>query len=153
MIRIKTPEDYERYYKQSVEDPEGFWAEQAESFVWKKKWDKVVDWNFSEPNIKWFTNAKLNITENCLDRHLEERGDQTAILWVPNEPTDEAIEYTYKELHAEVCRVSNMMKAKGIGKGDRVCFYMPMVAELAIAVLACAKQMYLRLGALVWGIP
>ena len=139
MIRIKTPEDYKKYYKQSVEDPEGFWAEQAESFVWKKKWDKVLDWNFSEPDIKWFVNGKMNITENCLDRHLEERGDQTAILWVPNEPEEAAIEYTYKQLHAEVCRVANMMKSRGIGKGDRVCFYMPMVAELAISILACAR--------------
>ncbi len=139
MIRIKTPEDYQKYYQQSVEDPEGFWAEQAESFVWKKKWDKVVEWDFSTPNIKWFLNGKLNITENCLDRHLEERGDQTAILWVANDPSEGSISYTYKELHAEVCRVANMMKARGIEKGDRVCFYMPMVAELAIAVLACAR--------------
>jgi acetyl-CoA synthetase len=139
MIRIKTPEDYKKYYQQSVEDPEGFWAAQADSFVWKKKWDKVLDWNFEEPNIKWFVNGKMNITENCLDRHLEERGDQTAILWVANEPDEAAVEYTYKELHAEVCRVANMMKSRGIGKGDRVCFYMPMVAELAIAVLASAR--------------
>lgn len=139
MIRIKSPEDYQKYYKQSVDNPEGFWGGIADSFTWKKKYDKVLDWNFSEPNVKWFVNGKLNITENCLDRHLEERGDQTAILWVDNDPSVEATSYTYRELHAEVCRVANMLKAQGIGKGDRVCFYMPMVAELAIGVLACAR--------------
>lgn len=139
MIRIKSPEDYQKYYQQSVENPEGFWGEIADSFYWQKKYDKVLDWNFSEPNVKWFVNGKMNITENCLDRHLEERGDQTAILWVDNDPNVEATSYTYKELHAEVCRVANMLKAQGIGKGDRVCFYMPMVAELAIGVLACAR--------------
>ena len=139
MIRIKSPEDYQNYYKQSVENPDSFWAAIADSFTWKKKYDKVLDWNFSEPNVKWFVNGKLNITENCLDRHLEERGDQTAILWVDNDPSVEAKSYTYKELHAEVCRVANMLKAQEIGKGDRVCFYMPMVAELAIGVLACAR--------------
>ena len=127
MIRIKSPEDYQNYYKQSVENPDSFWAAIADSFTWKKKYDKVLDWNFSEPNVKWFVNGKLNITENCLDRHLEERGDQTAILWVDNDPSVEATSYTYKELHAEVCRVANMLKAQEIGKGDRVCFYMPMV--------------------------
>ena len=139
MIRIKSPEDYQKYYKQSVDNPEGFWGGIADSFTWKKKYDKVLDWNFSEPNVKWFVNGKLNITENCLDRHLEERGDQTAILWVDNDPSVEATSYTYRELHAEVCRIANMLKAQGIGKGDRVCFYMPMVAELAIGVLACAR--------------
>ena len=139
MIRIKSPEDYQKYYKQSVDNPEGFWGGIADSFTWKKKYEKVLDWNFSEPNVKWFVNGKLNITENCLDRHLEERGDQTAILWVDNDPSVEATSYTYRELHAEVCRVANMLKAQGIGKGDRVCFYMPMVAELAIGVLACAR--------------
>jgi acetyl-CoA synthetase len=139
LARITSFEQYQALYQQSVEDPEGFWAEQADSFVWRKKWDKVVDWNFTEPNIKWFVNGKLNITENCLDRHVETRGDQTAILWVPNETGDEAVSYTYKQLHAEVCRVANMMKASGITKGDRVCLYMPMIPELAIAVLACAR--------------
>jgi acetyl-CoA synthetase len=139
MIRIKSPEDYQKYYQQSVDNPEAFWGEIADSFSWKKKYDKVLDWNFSEPNVKWFVNGKMNITENCLDRHLEERGDQTAILWVDNDPNVEATSYTYKELHAEVCRTANMLKAQGIGKGDRVCFYMPMVAELAIGVLACAR--------------
>ena len=139
MIRIKSPEDYQKYYKQSIDNPEEFWGGIADSFTWKKKYDKVLDWNFSEPNVNWFVNGKLNITENCLDRHLEERGDQTAILWVDNDPSVEATSYTYKELHAEVCRVANMLKTQGIGKGDRVCFYMPMVAELAIGVLACAR--------------
>jgi len=136
---IKTWNDYQQTYQRSVEDPEGFWAEQAETFQWHKKWDKVLDWNFAEPNVKWFLSGKLNITENCLDRHLEGRGDQTAIIWEPNDPKDETKTYTYQELHAEVCKAANALRAMGIEKGDRVCFYMPMVPELAIGVLACAR--------------
>ena len=137
--QIKSLDEYKAAYQRSVDDPEAFWAEQAETFHWRKKWDKVLDWNFSEPNVNWFVNGKLNITENCLDRHLETRGDQVAILFEPNDPDADNITYTYKELHAEVCKVANALKANGIGKGDRVCFYMPMVPELAIAVLACAR--------------
>ncbi|HEY4798441.1 MAG TPA: AMP-binding protein, partial [Bacteroidia bacterium] len=141
--RITSIEQYQTEYKRSIENPESFWAEQAESFVWKKKWDKVLEWNFSEPNVKWFIGGKLNITENCLDRHLKERGDQTAILWESNDPNEPSKKISYKELHESVCRFANVLKNNGAKKGDRICIYMPMVPELAIAVLACA-----RLGAI-----
>tara|TARA_Y100000385_G_scaffold195790_1_gene202627 strand:- start:881 stop:2779 length:1899 start_codon:yes stop_codon:yes gene_type:complete len=137
--QIKSLAEYKSAYKKSVDNPEEFWAEQAETFTWKEKWSSVLNWNFDEPNIKWFEGAKLNITENCLDRHIEDRGDQTAILWEPNEIDGEVKKYTYKELLSEVCRCANGLKALGIGKGDRVVFYMPMVPELAIGVLACAR--------------
>lgn len=137
--RINSFAEYEAQYQRSVEDPEGFWAEQAETFTWQKPWDQVLEWNFREPSIKWFLGGKLNITENCLDRHLETRGDQTAIIWEPNDPNESHKSYTYRELHREVCRMANVLKRNGITKGDRVCFYMPMVPELAIAVLACAR--------------
>ncbi len=138
-LQIKTLEQYKEVYQQSVEQPEAFWAAQAETFQWRKKWDKVLDYNFSEPNINWFKGGKLNITENCLDRHLATRGEQVAILWEANDPNTPAKSYTYKQLHAEVCKAANALKAMGIQKGDRVCFYMPMVPELAIGVLACAR--------------
>ncbi|MEL6865867.1 MAG: acetate--CoA ligase [Bacteroidota bacterium] len=138
-LQIKNLDEYKSVYQRSVENPEAFWAEQAETFTWKKKWDKVLDWDFRKPDVKWFVGGKLNITENCLDRHLETRGDQTAILWEPNDPSQDFKTYTYKELHAEVCKTANALKANGVGKGDRVCFYMPMVPELAIGVLACAR--------------
>jgi acetyl-CoA synthetase len=137
--QITDRESYEKIYQRSVEDPEGFWAEIAESFQWKKKWDKVLDWNFEGPDVKWFQGGQLNITENCLDRHMETRGDQTAIIWEPNDPNDDHIEWTYKELHAKVCQFANVLKNQGVEKGDRVCIYMPMVAELSVAVLACAR--------------
>ena len=137
--QIKNIEQYNEIYNKSISDPEAFWAEQAETFVWQKKWDKVLDWNFREPNIKWFLGGKLNITENCLDRHLETRGDKVALLWEPNEPGDEAVSYTYRQLHEEVCKFANVLKNNGIAKGDRVCFYMPMVPQLTIAILACAR--------------
>ena len=137
--RLRTLDDYKAAYKKSVEAPEAFWAEQAETFVWHKKWDKVLDWDFKGPDVKWFDGGKLNITENCLDRHLETRANKTAILWVPNDPNAPAKEITYKELYEEVNVVANGLKAKGIGKGDRVIFYMPMIPELAIGVLACAR--------------
>jgi acetyl-CoA synthetase len=138
-LQIKNLKEYQDAYQRSVQDPEGFWAEQAETFVWRKKWDKALDWEFATPDIQWFKGGKLNITENCLDRHLESRGDQVAILWEPNDPSDEVRKYTYRELYAEVCKTANALKANGIQKGDRVCFYMPMVPELAIGVLACAR--------------
>ncbi len=137
--RITSFEEYKEEYQKSVDNPEAFWAGHADSFVWKKKWDKVLDWNFSGPDVKWFEGGELNITENCLDRHLEERGDKVAILWEPNEPGDPAIKLTYKELHAKVCEAANMLKANGVQKGDRVCMYMPMIPELAIACLAAAR--------------
>ena len=136
---IQSFEDYQAAYQKSVEDPEGFWAAEAATFTWKKKWDKVLDWNFKDPDVKWFAGGQLNITENCLDRHLESRGDQVAIIWEPNDPKQAAVKLTYRELHAKVCQAANALKAQGIQKGDRVCFYMPMVPELAIAVLACAR--------------
>src|ERR1017187_3525911 len=139
MNRITSFEQYLSEYKKSVENPEQFWSKQAEEFVWKKKWDKVLDWNFSEPNVKWFIGGKLNITENCLDRHLAERGNQTAIIWEPNNPNETGRKISYKELHSEVCRFANVLKNNGAKKGDRICIYMPMVPELAIAVLACAR--------------
>lgn len=137
--KINSFEEYQLEYKKSVENPELFWAEKADAFTWKKKWDKVLEWNFTEPNVKWFTGGKLNIAENCLDRHLATKGDQTAIIWEPNNPTEATRKLTYKELHFEVCRFANVLKNNGAKKGDRICIYMPMVPELAIAVLACAR--------------
>lgn len=137
--QIKSLEEYKKAYQNSISDPESFWAGQAETFSWHKKWDKVLEWNFEEPNIKWFQGAKFNITENCIDRHLPERADQVAILWEPNDPQQPNRTLTYQELHDEVSKTANALKANGIKKGDRVCFYMPMVPELAIGVLACAR--------------
>jgi len=139
MKRITSFDDYQQEYKQSVENPEAFWAEQAEQFTWQKKWDKVLDWNFTEPNVKWFAGGKLNITENCLDRHLAKKGKQTAIIWESNDPNEASRKITYEELHKEVCRFANVLKNNGANKGDRICLYMPMIPELAIAVLACAR--------------
>ncbi|MCB0620078.1 MAG: acetate--CoA ligase [Saprospiraceae bacterium] len=138
-LLIKSFEEYQNAYRRSVEDPEGFWAEQAETFQWRKPWSKVLEWNFRDPDVKWFVGGKMNITENCLDRHLPTRGDQVAILWEPNDPDQPTVEYTYRQLYEEVCKTANALKANGIRKGDRVCFYMPMVPELAIGVLACAR--------------
>ena len=139
MNKINSLKEYQEVYIRSVEQPEAFWAEIADTFTWRKKWDTVLDWNFDEPNIKWFDGAKLNITENCLDRHLESLANKTAILWEPNNPSDEAIHISYAELHKRVSQFSNVLKYLGIKKGDRVCLYMPMVPELSIAVLACAR--------------
>jgi acetyl-CoA synthetase len=138
--QIKTLDQYHRMYRQSVEDPESFWADFAEQeFTWKKKWDRVINTDMSEPRISWFEGAKLNITENCLDRHLESKGDQTAIIFEPNDPDETPEHITYHQLHERVCRTANMLKNNGVKKGDRVCLYMPMVPELAYAVLACAR--------------
>lgn len=137
--KINSLEEYHSEYKKSVDNPEDFWAEKAQEFEWMKPWDKVLEWNFEEPKINWYLNGKLNITQNCLDRHLEERGEQVAILWEPNDPKDETIRLTYAELHKEVCKAANMLKKNGAAKGDRICIYMPMVPELAITVLACAR--------------
>ncbi len=138
-LQIKSFAEYQEAYQRSVSDPESFWAEQAQAFQWHKPWDKVVDWNFREPNVKWFVGGQLNITENCLDRHLADRGDQVAIKFEPNDPNAPVQDITYRELHARVCQAANALKELGVGKGDRVCFYMPMVPELAIGVLACAR--------------
>ena len=139
MQRIKSLSDYFKKYELSEKDPDSFWSEIAESFTWKKKWDKVLDWDFEKVNINWFQNAKLNITENIFERNLKERGDKTAIIWEPNDPSETPIHITYKELYEETCRFSNALRAKGIKKGDRVIIYMPMVPEAAIAMLACAR--------------
>jgi acetyl-CoA synthetase len=138
-LQIKSFEEYQQKYAKSVQDPEGFWAEIADNFQWKRKWDQVLEWNFDEPKIEWFKGATLNITENALDRHLAERGDKVALIWEPNDPKEKNITYTYSELHSKVCQFANALKARGIVKGDRVCIYMPMIPELTIAVLACAR--------------
>jgi acetyl-CoA synthetase len=138
-MQITTLEDYKTTYQLSVDQPEQFWAGIADNFLWRKKWDKVLSWNFSEPDIKWFEGAKLNITENCLDRHLAAHGDKPAIIWEPNDPQKDSITLSYKILHEQVCRFANVLKKNGVQKGDRICIYMPMVPELAIAVLACAR--------------
>ncbi len=137
--RIRTLEEYHQAYKKSVETPEKFWDEIAESFVWRKKWDKTLEWNFEEPKINWFINGKLNITENCLDRHLKTRGNKLALIWEPNDPKERFVRYTYKELHEKVCQFANVLKNNGAKKGDRICIYMPMIPELTIALLACAR--------------
>lgn len=139
MTKISSIENYHQEYKRSVETPEAFWAEQAEAFVWKKKWGKVLDWNFKDPKIEWFVGGKLNITENCLDRHLETRGDQIAYYWEPNDINGKAVSFSYKQLHEQVCKFANVLKNNGAKKGDKICIYMPMVPELAIALLACAR--------------
>jgi acetyl-CoA synthetase len=136
---IKSFEQYQQAYAESVRDPESFWANIAEQFTWQQKWDKVLEWNFEEPQVKWFINGKLNITENCLDRHLKARGNKLALIWEPNDPTERFVRYTYRELHEKVCQMANVLKRNGVQKGDRVCIYMPMIPELAISVLACAR--------------
>ncbi len=137
--KINSLEEYKSKYQEAINNPESYWDELASNFQWNKKWDKTLEWDFSKPKANWFLNGKLNITENCLDRHLEKNGDKTAILWEPNEPSEPAKHISYRELHAEVCKVANGLKNMGVEKGDRVCLYMPMVPELAIAVLACAR--------------
>ena len=136
---INSFEEYKIEYEKSIKNPEDFWADKAKQFTWEKKWEKVLSWDFSKPEIKWFEGGKLNITENCLDRHLENKGEQTAIKWVANNPKEANRNISYKELHAEVCKFANVLKNNGGKKGDRICLYMPMVPELAIAVLACAR--------------
>ena len=130
---------YEAMYQRSIEDPEGFWAEQAQEFVsWSKPWDKVLDWDFHKGNIRWFDGGKLNVSYNCLDRQLDTRGDQVAIIWEGDDPSVDR-KITYRELYEEVCKFSNVLKSRGVKKGDRVCIYMPMVPEAAVAMLACTR--------------
>ncbi|MBX2961670.1 MAG: acetate--CoA ligase [Cyclobacteriaceae bacterium] len=126
-------------YKRSIENPEEFWTEVANDFHWRKNWDSVLEWDFHKAEVQWFKDGKLNITENCLDRHLPTCANQTAIIWEPNDPSEASIHITYQELYVNVCRVANMLKANGIQKGDRVCIYMPMIPEVAYAMLACAR--------------
>lgn len=137
--KINSLEEYHEQYAKSVADPEAFWNQKAETFQWQKKWDKTLEWEFDSPSVKWFLGGKLNITENCLDRHLSTQPDKVAILWEPNDPKDDAVEITYKELHERVCKFANVLKRNGAKKGDRICLYMPMTPELAVATLACAR--------------
>ena len=137
---IKHLEEYFQVYNKSVNDPETFWGEIAEeNFIWHKKWDRVLSWDFTKPEVKWFEGAKLNITENCLDRHLITRAEKTAILFEPNDPNEEAQHITYRILYEQVCRMANVLKDQGIQKGDRVCIYLPMIPEMVYSVLACAR--------------
>ena len=137
---IKNLEEYFKVYRKSIREPELFWEEIAEEhFSWYKKWNKVLDWDFKKPEVKWFDGAKLNITENCIDRHLRTRGNKTAIILEPNNPAEDALHISYKQLHEQVNRLANVLTNKGIKKGDRVCIYLPMIPELAISLLACAR--------------
>ncbi len=137
--QIKTNNQYFEDYRRSVEDPENFWASVAAHFVWKKKWDRVLEWDFVRGHTRWFEGAQLNITENCLDRHVATQSDVLALIWEPNDPGEPVRKMSYRELHAEVCRCAHMLRYLGIEKGDRVCIYMGMIPELVIAVLACAR--------------
>ncbi len=137
---IKGLEEYFQVYRKSVDKPEQFWEEIAEeNFVWRKRWDEVLNWNKETHKVKWFDGAQLNITENCIDRHLYTSPNKTAILFEPNDPDESAQHITYKELHERVCQFTNVLKEKGIQKGDRICIYLPMIPELAISLLACAR--------------
>ena len=138
-FQILSMAQYEMAYQASINDPEKFWASVADHFLWRKKWNKVLEWNFQEPRVEWFKGAKLNITENCIDRHLEELGDKPAIIWEPNNPGDRTRVVTYRRLHKRVCQFAQVLKNNGVKKGDRVCIYMGMVPELAYAVLGCAR--------------
>ena len=137
---IKHLEEYFQVYRKSIRNPEVFWEEIAEEhFMWRKKWNNVLSWDFSKPDVKWFEGAQLNITENCIDRHLSTRGNKTAILFEPNNPNEAAQHITYNQLHERVNQFANVLKSKAVKRGDRVCIYLPMIPELAIAVLACAR--------------
>ncbi len=138
--QIKSLAEYHAAYQRSIEDPAAFWASVAEHFTWRKKWETTLEWNFNEPDVKWFQGGRLNITENCLDRHLEKRGNQPAIIWEPNSPDEQPRVITYNKLHEKVCQFTQVLKNNGVKKGDRVCLYMGMIPELAIAVLACARM-------------
>ena len=138
-FQVTSYEEYKAAYKHSVDEPEAFWAGVADNFVWRKKWDKVLKWDFKKPDIKWFINGKLNITENCLDRHLAVSGDKPAIIWEPNDPKDKHRVISYNELYFKVTQFANVLINNGVKKGDRVCIYMGMVPELPIAMLACAR--------------
>ncbi|MFT7345084.1 MAG: acetyl-CoA synthetase [Lentimonas sp.] len=138
-LRIKSFEEYKVQYQKSIENPSLFWGEIAKSFTWKKPWTQTLKWDFEEPKIEWFKGGLMNITENVLDRHLAERGDKNAIIWEPNDVSEENQVFTYRQLHAKVCQFANALKNHGVKKGDRICLYMPMVPELTIAVLACAR--------------
>ncbi|TRW99064.1 acetate--CoA ligase [Flavobacterium gawalongense] len=138
--KIDNLEQYFKHYNKSVREPRKFWGKIAEeNFTWYQQWDKVVDFNMAEAEVKWFTEAKVNMTKNCIDRHLAKRGEKTAIIFEPNDPTETALHITYNELHQRVCKMANVLREQGIKKGDRVCIYLPMIPELAITTLACAR--------------
>jgi len=137
--QISNLEEYHQAYQKSIKQPAQFWEEIAQNFTWKKKWDSVLEWNFKDPKIEWFNGAQLNITENCLDRHLKNFGDQAAIIWEPNNPNEQNRVLTYNDLYKKVCQFSHVLKNNGVNKGDTVCIYMGMIPELAIAVLSCAR--------------
>ena len=137
--QISNLEEYHQAYQKSIKQPAQFWEEIAQNFIWKKKWDSVLEWNFKDPKIEWFKGAQLNITENCLDRHLNKFGNQAAIIWEPNNPDEPSLELTYNDLYKKVCQFSHVLKNNGVKKGDTVCIYMGMIPELAIAVLSCAR--------------
>ncbi|MEE3079416.1 MAG: acetate--CoA ligase [Bdellovibrionota bacterium] len=139
MKRIESKSDYNEFYNKSMEQTDAYWAEVAESFTWKKKWDSVLSGGFENLDMKWFDGGKLNITENCIDRHLKDNADKVAIIWESNDPFEASKTYTYKELHENVCRFANVLKDMNVKKGDRVCFYMSMVPELLFGVLASAR--------------
>jgi len=138
-IQLRAYSDYEKAYAASINEPIKFWEEVAAAFSWQEPWHKTLEWEFATPKVKWFQGGRLNITENCLDRHLKTQGDDIALLWEPNDPKEQEVRLTYKELHSEVCRFANVLKARGVRKGDRVAVYMPMIPELTIGVLACAR--------------
>ena len=138
-FKISSLSEYFVEYQKSIDQPEKFWSDIAETFKWKKPWDKVLSWNFSDPDLKWFLNAKLNITENIFERNIEKFGNKTAIIWEPNDPNEKSLQITYNELFQKTCQFSNVLQDQGISKGDRVIIYMPMIPEAAIAMLACAR--------------
>ncbi|MDY7001145.1 MAG: F0F1 ATP synthase subunit delta, partial [Thermodesulfobacteriota bacterium] len=140
LAHVKSMDEYEKIYKRSMEDPEGFWGDRADELLdWYKKWDKVLEWDFKDPDIKWFIGGKLNVSHNCLDRHLADgRRNKAAIIW-QGEPEEDVRVYTYQMLHTEVNKFANVLKKKGVKKGDRVSIYLPMIPELAIAMLACSR--------------
>ena len=137
--KITSLSEYLQKYQESVANPEAFWGKIAEDYYWHKKWDKVLEWNFTGPDVKWFLGGKLNITENIFERNLFTRKDQAAIIWEPNDPKEDNVTLTYQQLFEKVCEFANVLKNQGIKKGDRVTLYLPMIPELAIAMLACAR--------------
>ncbi|WP_026704951.1 acetate--CoA ligase [Flavobacterium soli] len=138
--QVKNLEQYFKHYNKSIREPRKFWGKIAEeNFTWYQQWDKVVEFNMAEAEISWFSGAKVNIVKNCIDRHLNRRGNKTAIIFEPNDPKEEAQHITYNDLHQRVCKMANVLREQGIEKGDRVCIYLPMIPELAVSVLACAR--------------
>jgi len=139
MFKISSKEQYREEYQASIQDPQKFWSEIADNFVWFEKWQKTTKCDLSKVQISWFENGKTNISYNCLDRHLEKLGDKIAFIWESNDPNIESQKITYKELHEQTCQFANLLLARGIKKGDRACIYMPMILQSAIAMLACAR--------------